>query len=597
MSVADALQPQATPGSPPSSLEGEMVALIARNAARSQNFMIAGAALVAAILMLDLGWVYPGAWWAVLSVAALVRTRFLVKLPAYTVWTDAAKLRVTGMTFAAMALVQSALMLFFPFVPLGIGAVLTMYLVGMCAGMVASVTGLRRIIWTYTLIVMGAIALAWTLTPDPTRDALDRVLFVLMCLMFAKVLIDYADNAQRLIEQSHRIRMERYELNMQLAQALGQADAANRAKTRFLASASHDLRQPIHALSLFSGSLLMRALDARSAAIAVQLDKSIKTLAAQLDALLDVSRLDAGVVDKSIQTLDLDAMFAQLREEFAALAAQKGLALRIEEGQGVCLRTDPMLLLRILRNLVSNAIKYTAEGQVEVRVESLDHATRCRVTVEDSGPGIPQSEHEHIFEEFYQLENQERDRTQGMGLGLAIVRRLAGLLDIVLRLDSQPGRGTRFHLELPQFVEPGARARPGLGLAQWPDAGPGPAPPSRGRVLVVDDEEAVRIGMKALLEEMGFQVDLAGSTEAAIDISRRFAPSLVLADLRLRGSDSGIHTIQALRVVWPELPALLISGDTAPDRLREARDAGFTMLHKPVSAEQLRETITRTVPA
>lgn len=565
------------------SVDGELVALIANNARRSQNITIVSAGFVSAILMLHVPWLYVGMWWAFLAAALMLRTRVLIATHAATTLADDRKLRLTTTTFTLMALWQSLLMLFFAFVPMGIGAVLTMYLIGMCAGMVPSVAGHRRTVMIYCFIVMGAIACAWSLTPDPDRGPLERGMFLGMCLMFTKVLLDFADNAHRVFVQSCRIRMERVEINAQLSDALGQAEAASRAKTRFLASASHDLRQPIHALSLFAGSLLMRELDTRSADIAVQIDKAVRVLTSQLDALLDISRLDAGVVERSITTIDLKSLLGHLEEEFLPQAQRKGLQFELHCGDAMAVLTDPMLLRRVLGNLISNAIKYTDQGSVQVRAERAGRG--YRVIVRDTGPGIPESEQEHVFEEFYQLGNPERDRVQGLGLGLAIVRRLSQLLHLQLQLRSAVGSGTEFVLELPRAT-----------LEEVPVIESETQMHARApklQVLVVDDEEDVRLGMQTLLEEMGFCVHVAASTEAAMASARHVAPGLVLADLRLRGDDTGLHTIQALRQVWPTLPAVLISGDTAPDRLREAHSAGVELLTKPVQARVLRDCILK----
>ena len=385
--------------------------------------------------------------------------------------------------------------------------------------------------------------------------------------------------------ESYNIRQQRVDLNRKLRSALGNAETANRAKTRFLASASHDLRQPIHALSLFSGSLLLRPMDARTAAIAEQIDKAVKSLASQLDALLDISRLDAGVIERSISSIDLPTLLSQLMDEFQPQAERKGLRLTLQGLEGSLVRTDPMLLQRILRNLVSNAIKYTEQGGVHLSVEPLGE--KLRISVADTGPGIPESEQERVFEEFYQLNNPERDRSKGLGLGLAIVRRLTELLDIDLKLSSSLGSGSRFSVDIPVTRNTGV---PSV------EAAVQPGPLWRHvQVLVIDDEEAIRLGMQTLLEEMGFTVETAASTALALEKAQGFTPSIVLADFRLRGDDNGIRAIRSLRAIWPELPALLISGDTAPDRLREARDAGVELLHKPVNAVTLRESILKAV--
>jgi CheY-like chemotaxis protein len=373
------------------------------------------------------------------------------------------------------------------------------------------------------------------------------------------------------------------DLIQQLSTALSSAESASRAKTRFLASASHDLRQPIHALSLFTGALQSRPLDQRTASIAGQIHKTVMALASQMDALLDISRLDAGVIQAAIAAVELNPLLHQLADEFGPQAERKGLQFTVANPDLPPVRTDPILLQRILRNLISNAINYTSTGSVDIRVER--RGAVVRICVCDSGPGIPLAYRELIFEEFYQLHNPERDRSQGLGLGLAIVRRLTNLLGIALTLESSVGLGSTFSVDLP------------VALAQdLPASEPTEETADSGhhlRILVIDDEETIRLGMKMLFDEMGFNVCLATSTEGALAAAEQTRPDLVLADLRLRGDDTGLQAIAALRSHWPGLPALLISGDIAPDRLRQARDAGIELLHKPVNAELLRQTILR----
>jgi CheY-like chemotaxis protein/two-component sensor histidine kinase len=386
--------------------------------------------------------------------------------------------------------------------------------------------------------------------------------------------------------QSYAIRLQQLELTRRLRLSVDAAEAANRSKTRFLAAASHDLRQPLHALSLFSGSLLLRALDFRSAGIAVQIDKAVQALSSQFDALLDVSKLDAGVVEKRISAVALGELLYELRSELAVQAEAKGLRLELQSPDGITVSTDPLLFGRIVRNLVSNAIKYTETGVVTIAAEA--RASACRVCVSDTGRGIPEGERERVFEEFYQLGNPERDRAKGLGLGLAIVQRLTRLLEINLELDSTIGEGSRFSLTLPLATEP----------AQLPQAQVEEQVMTNGiDVLVIDDEEAIRAGMKTVLEELGFGVSLAASTEEALVSATSRKPSIVLADFRLRGDDDGVRAIRALRGVWPGLPALLISGDTEADRLRQAHDAGLDLLHKPINVSHLRDCVLKAVRA
>ncbi|WP_162932347.1 ATP-binding response regulator [Solimonas sp. K1W22B-7] len=567
------------------SLQGELVLLMAQQARRIPLQRYLTSVLMAVLLCFYVNPLLPLLWLVAVVAVVAMRTHTVLLLPEDRSRSDERKLGLAAALFWASGAVQALVVLFFPVVPVLIGAIVTIYVVGVCSATIQSTAGYRRICLPYVLVMMGPVGLVWTLTTVGDVGVVERMLFAGLILVYITTMLSHARGVFGVFMESYNIRQQREDLNRKLRSALGNAETANRAKTRFLASASHDLRQPIHALSLFSGSLLLRPMDARTSAIAEQIDKAVKSLASQLDALLDISRLDAGVIERSISSIDLSALLAQLMEEFQPQAERKGLRLTWHGPAGGQVRSDPMLLQRILRNLLSNAIKYTDSGRVELVVEP--RGDKIRIGVADTGPGIPEAEQERIFEEFYQLQNPERDRSKGLGLGLAIVRRLTELLDIELLLSSAPGSGSCFSVDIPV-----ARSEGKPVVAPEPQAGPSWR---HIQVLVIDDEEAIRLGMQTLLEEMGFSVAVASSTEAAIDQARRFQPSIVLADFRLCGQDNGILAIRSLRMVWPELPALLISGDTAPDRLREARDAGVELLHKPVNATALRESILKAV--
>lgn len=570
---------------PLKSLHGELVQLVAEQARRIPLQRYLTSVLMALLLMAYVPPLWAALWMALVLTVVAFRTRIVMALPGDARRSDEEKLKLIARLFWASGLVQALVVAFFPFVPVTIDAIITIYLIGICSATLYATAGFQRVCRPYVMIMMLPVLLVWTLAPDATWY--ERGFSVVLTLVFITTLLNHAKGTFHVFEESWSIRHQRDDLNRRLRAALDSAEAANRAKTRFLASASHDLRQPIHALSLFSGSLLLRPMDTRTAAIADQIDKAVQSLASQLDALLDISRLDAGVIERSVSTVDLKEMLLQLEQEFRPLADRKGLRLCLRCPSWAVVRTDPLLFQRILRNLLSNAVKYTEKGEVSITVEGVYDS--FRVTVGDTGPGIPESEQGRVFEEFYQLNNPERDRAKGLGLGLAIVRRLTELLDVKLQLESQPGSGSRFSIDVPAAKrnDPPVLEAPAIPVGTWQHI----------QVLVIDDEEAVRLGMKTLLEEMGFRVQVAASTEAAIDAARQVPPSIVLADWRLRGQDNGMRTIHALRVVWPQLPALLISGDTAPDRLREAHLAGISLLHKPVSSALLRDTIVKAVNA
>ena len=340
------------------------------------------------------------------------------------------------------------------------------------------------------------------------------------------------------------------------------------------------MRQPIHTLSLFGAALTMCSLNERASEVAHHMNTALQGLASQLDALLDISKLDAGVVRVERAPLELRPFLAHLYEEFEPVARGKGLEIALECPHGACVEVDRTHFERIVRNLLDNSIKYTDAGCISLRAEQ--EPGGYAVTIADSGRGIPESEQDRVFEEFYQLDNPERDRTRGLGLGLAIVKRLADLLSIRMDMASAPGEGTTFRLVLP-----GARSPSRVQAA----GAPGPASFASLHVLVIDDEAAVRLGMKTLLEGMGCRATLTDGTAQAIAAARADKPDVVLADLRLRGADNGIDAVRAVRSVYPGIPAVLISGDIAPERLREAEQAAIPLLHKPVPFDLLKLAI------
>ena len=373
-------------------------------------------------------------------------------------------------------------------------------------------------------------------------------------------------------------------LNQNLVKALAQAEAANAAKTRFLAAASHDLRQPLHTLSLFSAALQAQALTPQSQEILVYMNRAIGALGEQLSALLDLSKLDAEVVRATLTGVPVRALLSELQAQYQEAAGLKGLKLVVEADEGLCVHSDSLHLSRVVRNLVDNAVKYSDGGTIWLRARLVEPGGPVQIEVRDKGRGIEADQHLRVFEEFFQLENPERDRSKGLGLGLSIVKRLCQLLDIELVMHLEPGVGTCFTLTLPQGERP---------TQQGPSVPVVDTSVFKGlKVLVIDDEADVRAAMQHLLGSMGATVWLAASTFDSLRLCHQGRPDLVLADFRLRGEESGIRAIGKIRQIHPEVPALLISGDTAPDRLQEAQQEGLILLHKPLAAEVLVQAVS-----
>ncbi|MCC6775357.1 MAG: response regulator [Hyphomicrobiales bacterium] len=409
----------------------------------------------------------------------------------------------------------------------------------------------------------------------------------LMTLLFIVAFALVGWRANRILVEALTLRFENLDLIDSVRQEKERAEQANIDKSRFLASASHDLRQPVHALSMFVGALRGRDMDAEARRLTEQIDGSVTALDSLFSSLLDISRLDAGVVQSHPQGFAIAPMLERICRDYEEEAVRKGVRL-VARPCALSVHTDPILLERVLRNLVSNAVRYTDRGRVVVGCR---RGARLRIQVCDTGKGIPPDEQERVFQEFYQIENPERDRSKGLGLGLAIVRRLTALLGCPLDVRSRLGKGSIFTVTVP--IATGARQTSAVPLVAATAA-------AGGLILVIDDERAIQEAMRSLLAGWGHEVIAAGSCAEMLD---RIAtcpdvPRLIICDYRLRGGENGIATIRRLQSEYNEdIPAMLITGDTAPDRLQEARESGFLLLHKPVPNSKLRASIGNLVQA
>ena len=372
-------------------------------------------------------------------------------------------------------------------------------------------------------------------------------------------------------------------------------DAAIRSdqeKSRFLAIASHDLRQPMHALGLFAATLEKRLQGSGEAPLVHNLVRSIDSLDRAFNVMLDVSRLDAGTIEPSFQRFPLRDLFRRLHMHFAGQAEQGGLGLRFSPG-GKSVTSDPQLLERLLGNLIQNAIKYTQSGGIVVVARNTEGF--INVEVWDTGMGIHGAELPRIFDEFYQVGRGERARERGFGMGLAIVKRLAQLLGHRLVVASRPGGGTMFRVGIPVGGLPDIED-----VTAAADTLPMPLPVTQARtVLIVDDEESIRHGLMLLLEEWGYQAFAAGTVEQAEQLvdGLEAPPDLILSDLHLGDGPDGIAAIEAVRRVCGfDVAAVLITGDTSHEELRRANDSGHPVLFKPVQPRKLLNALRGQIP-
>ena len=371
-----------------------------------------------------------------------------------------------------------------------------------------------------------------------------------------------------------------------------EAEVANRAKTQFFTAASHDLRQPLHAMGLFAEALRQRTHDPEVAQLVNSINESVDALEGLFSELLDITRIDSGGVEVHPENVLIADIFRKLRLHFEPTAFEKGLTLRFRGGRQAVL-ADPLLVERILRNLVSNAIRYTADGTVLASARR--RGEHVLLQVWDTGVGIDEQERARVFEEFYQVPGSARlttgEQKKGLGLGLAIVKRLAALMGAPITLRSEIGRGSVFSVSLPVGKAPRA------GLAAVAGKAPVGLTLDGKLIVIVEDEPAVREGLEVLLRGWGASIaafDSVGATRAwaASANAESIRPTLVIADYRLDQGETGVDAIEALRTRFgPGLPAIVVTGSSMTGHDREALEHNFHLLIKPVLPNKLRAMI------
>nr|WP_247897040.1 MHYT domain-containing protein [Azospirillum argentinense] len=396
--------------------------------------------------------------------------------------------------------------------------------------------------------------------------------------------------ARKVVEDAlHRAKAEAERAREEALAARDNAERADMAKTKFLAAASHDLRQPVQSLFFFAHALSDRLDGHPASPLLASMSESLNGLRTLLDSLLDVSRLDAGVVTPAVTEFALGPLLQRLADEYRGRAAEVGIALRYVPTDGWT-RSDPALVERILRNLVENAIRYTESGRILIGCRRIGNSLRIEVL--DTGIGIPEDKRDEVFVEFAQLANPERDRRKGLGLGLAIVRRLAGLLGHEVTLRSRPGRGSAFGLTVPSVAprQVMKTCRPAPQSGAQPPANGG-----KGLVVVVEDDAIILLSMRTMLEEWGYEVVAAVSADEAVGTLTSLGqrPDMIVADYRLREGRTGLQAIRDIYgVCGVRVPALVLTGDTDPARIAEVQQSGHRLLHKPVAPEVLRSALT-----
>ncbi len=459
----------------------------------------------------------------------------------------------------------------------------TIVLTGLVCGAIPSLSA-------FPIAYIGSLAAM--LLPLAARavmgDAASDTVYLLFVICLAGVNLYYSRVSYRSMVETVQLRFENLSLITQLKTERDKAQGADRAKSRFLAAASHDLRQPIHALSLFNSTLAalaergdVKSADARNLAGRV---KSITAnLSGLLNALLDVSRLDAGIVTVAREPVALARLFDDLHGEFLGKAEEYRLDWTVVD-TGCWVETDPMMLKRVLGNLLTNAFHYTDRGRILLGCRR--RGANVEIQVFDTGIGIPSDQQDAIFDEFHQLNNPARDREKGLGLGLAIVRRTADLLGHPLRLVSMQGRGSLFSITVPSVAAP---ATPPVPESQLPATG-------LIRIIVIDDDRDVLDAIGLLLTVLGCMIYPARSAEDAIQLliaAATGAPvDLIIADYRLENATTGLDAVDELRAYLKQpVPAIILTGDTSPFVLKTISDSGHHLLNKPIDGDHLQQAI------
>ena len=421
----------------------------------------------------------------------------------------------------------------------------------------------------------------------------DRLHYVLamMLAVFVPMTLWQGLKRNRVFIEAQRLRFRNEALAHELTIQRDAAEQAYLAKARFLAAASHDLRQPMQALSIFHELLRNEAQTVRGSDLLANAQQAADAMNTLLDTLLDISKLDAKVIKPDCQAFPVQVLLADMEREFVPIAEQKGVRLDMLPCSAAIV-SDPVLLGQVLRNLLANAIRYTPSGRVLIGCRR--RKGQLAICVLDTGIGIAADEQAAIFGEFYQVDNKARDRKQGLGLGLAIVNRITRLLDHPLTLRSAPGRGSCFIVTVPLAA---ATDRP---TPMRPEAEPVQVPGSLVgcRIAVIDDEEAIRIGMEKLLRGWGCDVTVAGSVAECLRLvdSGQLPIDGLISDMSLPEPDNGIVAIAAFRRLYgANLPALLVTGDTSQAALRAAEAEGLIMLHKPIKPARLRAALTEAM--
>lgn len=464
-----------------------------------------------------------------------------------------------------------------------ISVILLMIFTGLIATASATMAHVLKIFVTFVVFSMVPTAFKFYTLGEPQYYWICALIFLYIITVLAASRGIRKSTAQAIELQFQNLDLvdSLTQQNAKTEAALLEAQRASSAKTRFFAAANHDLRQPLHSLGLFTATLANQVENTEQRHIVDHIDNSVKSLEDLFNSILDISALDAGTLKVHKQHFNIRDYFDRIAPDLAELAKEKNLYLKVDVEDHI-VYTDPTLLHRVVNNLAANAIAYTEHGGVTIVSELV--GTGLQISVIDTGKGIADEQVYAIFDEFVQLDNPERDRTKGLGLGLSIVQRITDLLDIELNLQTKAGEGSTFHI----VIEGGDPAQAKL-------AAEANSPTEHSLddqfILVIDDEAEARLAMEGLLLSWSCEVMLASSGAEAVQQLEEYGkiPDIIISDFRLRVNENGGDAIHSIKQHFDiDVPAIIITGDTAPEQLREIDKLQLPTLHKPCKPVELK---------
>jgi signal transduction histidine kinase/ActR/RegA family two-component response regulator len=573
-------------------LLGMRLNMLARQARRYPLPVLISAAFLAIVVWRHVPGALITAWVVGLGVILLARWIYCGRAEHISDYaaTRAALRTLLMLSIANGVITGMAVVFFFHRLPPDLQSIFSMVMVCWAAGAVSANAAYSPAFYAYVIPILAPLAVVWA-----AGGSFEGVGIAVLILLFLLIQAWLAGDNNRMLKGSFDVSFENEQLLRELEaqqrttlRERDRAEAANRSKNQFLAAASHDLRQPLSAVSLLAGNLDDERRDQEVRKIGRNIGIAIDAVERQLTGLLDIARLDAEVTRPREDVFALKSVFDEAIEIEGLFASRHGLTLGCSVDPSLSVRTDRVLFGRIVRNLVHNAINYTVQGRVKLAARLEPEA--LVVDVSDTGCGIPSEQQARIFEEFYQIDGATAHEERGLGLGLAIVKRFTRLLGLGLDLVSAPGVGSTFSITIPlQRVE----GFGGSQSASMPKAEVS-LPPGL-RVLVVDDDVDVRAAMAGLLAQWGCEVLQAGNAQDALEVTASRPPHFVVADYRLSPDETGIDAIELLRARHGYLRALIVTAHASPEALRQADASGLPILDKSSDRKELKATIAEVL--